>query len=290
MRLQLNSTVNYALKNSKAQPVARADIAVPSPYNTYLHAGLPPGPIDSPGEDAINAVLAPAAGNWLYWVTVDPKTGETKFTNSYAEFLQFKAELQGERRMRAAVLGSPIAHSLSPVLHRAAYAHLGLALDATTPSSATRRGCRLRRAALRSRTGPGLSLTMPLKAAVLPLLDSVDEVVAPGGGGEHRGAARRAPDGANTDVPGMVAALAERGIDPGRRVAGLGGGRDGAVGARRARPIGWRAATVYARRRSGPASCAADRGPTSGSRSCPGTRRRRPGARPGRLDGAGRGG
>ena len=93
MRLQLNSSVNYVLKNDD-QKLSTQDIATPSPYNTYLHAGLPPGPIDSPGEDAINAVLAPAAGNWLYWVTVDPKTGETKFTNSYAQFLQFKAELK----------------------------------------------------------------------------------------------------------------------------------------------------------------------------------------------------
>jgi UPF0755 protein len=93
MKLQLNSTVNFVLKNDD-QSLSTADIATPSPYNTYLHDGLPPGPIDSPGEDAINAVLSPAAGNWLYWVTVDPKTGETKFTNSYAQFLQFKAELK----------------------------------------------------------------------------------------------------------------------------------------------------------------------------------------------------
>ncbi len=93
MRLQLNSTVNFVLKNTD-QSLSTADIATPSPYNTYLHAGLPPGPIDSPGEDAINAVLSPAAGSWLYWVTVDPKTGLTKFTNSYAQFLQFKAELK----------------------------------------------------------------------------------------------------------------------------------------------------------------------------------------------------
>ena len=93
MKLQLNSTVNYVLKNNKAQ-LSTADIAVRSPYNTYLVSGLPPGPINSPGEDALNAVLAPAAGNWLYWVTVNPATGETKFTNSYAQFLQFKAELK----------------------------------------------------------------------------------------------------------------------------------------------------------------------------------------------------
>jgi UPF0755 protein len=92
MKLQLNSTVNYVLKNNRER-LSTADIATPSPYNTYLVSGLPPGPIDSPGEDAINAVLSPAAGNWLYWVTVNPQTGLTKFTNSYPVFLQYKAEL-----------------------------------------------------------------------------------------------------------------------------------------------------------------------------------------------------
>jgi len=92
MKLQLNSTVNYVLKNGKAR-LSLTDIAVASAYNTYLVSGLPPGPINSPGEAALNAVLAPAAGNWIYFVTVNPKTGETKFTNSYAEFLTFKAEL-----------------------------------------------------------------------------------------------------------------------------------------------------------------------------------------------------
>ena len=93
MRLQLNSTVNYVLRNNKLN-LSLTDIAVRSPYNTYLVNGLPPGPIDSPGEDAINAVLAPAPGPWLYWVTVDPSTGLTRFTDSYAQFLQYKAELK----------------------------------------------------------------------------------------------------------------------------------------------------------------------------------------------------
>jgi UPF0755 protein len=93
MPLQVNSSVNFILKNRNLS-LSLTDIATPSPYNTYLHQGLPPGPINSPGEDAINAVLAPATGNWIYWVTVNPQTGQTKFTNSYAQFLQFKAELK----------------------------------------------------------------------------------------------------------------------------------------------------------------------------------------------------
>ncbi len=93
MPLQLDATVNYALGTSKLR-LNSDDLAVDSPYNTYANAGLPPGPINSPGEAALEAALAPADGPWLYYVTVDPTTGRTKFTDSYEEFLQFKREFQ----------------------------------------------------------------------------------------------------------------------------------------------------------------------------------------------------
>jgi UPF0755 protein len=93
MPLQFDSTVNYALKADK-EIVLNQDLGVDSPYNTYKHAGLPPGPIGSPGEAALSAALNPPAGDWLYFVTVNPETGETKFTASYDEFLQFKNELK----------------------------------------------------------------------------------------------------------------------------------------------------------------------------------------------------
>jgi len=67
---------------------------VNSPYNTYRHFGLPPGPIDSPGDAAIQAALHPAKGTWLYFVTVNPKTGLTKFTSDPNVFAQLKAQLQ----------------------------------------------------------------------------------------------------------------------------------------------------------------------------------------------------
>ena len=58
------------------------------------NVGLPPGPIESPGDDAIAAAAHPADGDWLYYVTVNLKTGETKFTETYDEFLQYKQELR----------------------------------------------------------------------------------------------------------------------------------------------------------------------------------------------------
>ena len=92
MPLELDSTVLYAL-HSRAPDVSRAQTKTKSAYNTYLHVGLPPGPIDSPGAIAIHAALHPAKGNWLYFLTVNPKTGETKFTNSYSQFLIYVQQL-----------------------------------------------------------------------------------------------------------------------------------------------------------------------------------------------------
>jgi UPF0755 protein len=68
---------------------------VKSPYNTYLHTGLPPGPIDSPSDAAIRAAEQPIAGhhNWLFFLTVNPQTGLTKFTPSYSVFLTYLQEL-----------------------------------------------------------------------------------------------------------------------------------------------------------------------------------------------------
>jgi uncharacterized YceG family protein len=78
MPLQLDTTVNYA--NGKGGITTSAeDRANPSPYNTYVHAGLPPGAINNPGEDALRAVLNPTSGDWRYFVVVDPDTGDTRF-------------------------------------------------------------------------------------------------------------------------------------------------------------------------------------------------------------------
>ena len=70
------------------------DLKVPSPYNTYLHAGLPPTPIANPSLASLRAALSPAAGPWLYYLVVDPD-GHEFFTASYAEFSAKKAQVQG---------------------------------------------------------------------------------------------------------------------------------------------------------------------------------------------------
>jgi UPF0755 protein len=93
MPLQLDSTVLYGL-NTYGIIASDQQLTSTSPYNTYKYKGLTPGPIDSPGDAAIRAVLHPASGNWIYFVTVNPKTGETLYTSSPAQFEQFRQELE----------------------------------------------------------------------------------------------------------------------------------------------------------------------------------------------------
>lgn len=85
MNLQLDSTVHYAIGKSGSVTTTDEDRKNPSPYNTYVHKGLPPGPIGSPGQSALEAAVSPDDGDWLYFVTVNLDTGETLFTNSFTE-------------------------------------------------------------------------------------------------------------------------------------------------------------------------------------------------------------
>ncbi|WP_245691525.1 endolytic transglycosylase MltG [Sinosporangium album] len=96
MKLQMDSTVMYAL-NKYDVAATYDEIEVKSPYNTYANPGLPPGPIASPGADAIEAALNPTPGRWLFFVTTDLKNRITKFTDNVAEFERFKAEFNRNR-------------------------------------------------------------------------------------------------------------------------------------------------------------------------------------------------
>ncbi|MEU0133712.1 shikimate dehydrogenase [Streptomyces sp. NPDC006296] len=125
---------------------------------------------------------------------------------------------------RAAVLGSPVAHSLSPVLHRAAYAELGLegwSYERFDVDEAALPGF----VEGLDRSWAGLSLTMPLKRAVMPLLDAVSDTAA---SVEAVNTVVLTEDGRrlgdNTDIPGMVAALRERGVRKTDSAAVLGAG------------------------------------------------------------------
>lgn len=84
MALQMDSSVNYAAQR-RSITTSDAERASNSPYNTYKHPGLPPGPINNPGASSITAARKPANGPWLYFVTTDPATGETRFAVTLAE-------------------------------------------------------------------------------------------------------------------------------------------------------------------------------------------------------------
>ncbi|NKY41131.1 endolytic transglycosylase MltG [Cellulomonas septica] len=84
MRLQVDATTSYGLGVVRA-PTPAENNDPSNPYSTYVRIGLPPGPIASPGEVSIDAVLHPADGPWIFWVTVNPETGETLFTDDFAE-------------------------------------------------------------------------------------------------------------------------------------------------------------------------------------------------------------
>ncbi|OKL50100.1 hypothetical protein BM477_03720 [Boudabousia marimammalium] len=92
-KLQMDSTVAYAAGRTSGIPTAD-ELKIDSPYNTYLHAGLPPTPIAFPGTGAIKAVLNPEAGNWLYFVSVNLNTGETVFVDTYDQFKEAKNQLK----------------------------------------------------------------------------------------------------------------------------------------------------------------------------------------------------
>jgi UPF0755 protein len=96
MPLQVDSTENYAL-NRTGISLTQSQLHVNSPYNTFLHKGLPPTPIDSPGDAAIQAALHPDHGDLLYFVTVNLKTGLTRFTDNPTTFAQFVAECQANK-------------------------------------------------------------------------------------------------------------------------------------------------------------------------------------------------
>jgi shikimate dehydrogenase len=150
--------------------------------------------------------------------------------------------------VRAAVLGSPVAHSLSPVLHTAGYRELGL-----TGWTYEAIECdELSLAPFLDSLGAdwaGLSLTMPLKRAVLPLLDEIDQLAADVGAANTVLLRDGRRLGSNTDVPGMVTALRRAGVTSGRNALILGNGATACSALAALRELGATKVAVAARSR-----------------------------------------
>jgi UPF0755 protein len=94
--LQMDSTAQYGYGENHDGTVSTsaAALADDNPWNTYVHAGLPIGPISNPGDTAIDAAMHPANGDWLYFVTVNLDTGETVFTNNLTDHNRAVAQWQ----------------------------------------------------------------------------------------------------------------------------------------------------------------------------------------------------
>jgi hypothetical protein len=136
--LQMNSTV--CTRWARTAVVTAKDLKLQTPYNTYLNTGLTPTPICSPSPTRSGGG-APAGGGWLYFVLVN-KDGTEAFADTYAEQLANEQAGQAARGVRGGVMadrgdptrettvvgviGYPVRHSLSPLLHNTAFAALGL--------------------------------------------------------------------------------------------------------------------------------------------------------------------
>jgi len=99
MPLQFDSTIHY-VQNLRGQIfLSKKSTKLKSPYNTYQNYGLPPAPIGNPGLAALKAAIAPAKGDWLFFITVAP--GDTRFTKSFSEFNSWKLLYQKNRKAGA---------------------------------------------------------------------------------------------------------------------------------------------------------------------------------------------
>ncbi len=92
MRLQSDATVQYAFKERKKRVLLK-DLEIESAYNTYQNSGLPPGPIGSPGEASLRAVMEPAETDYLYFVATKDGSGEHLFAKTLTEHNRNKARL-----------------------------------------------------------------------------------------------------------------------------------------------------------------------------------------------------
>jgi len=90
-RLQMCSTVRYALGEDNSRRLLYVDLLVESPFNTYMYPGLPVGPIANPGAASIRAALRPSSGDYIYFLLMDEASGAHYFTNNDASFSAARA-------------------------------------------------------------------------------------------------------------------------------------------------------------------------------------------------------
>ena len=263
-RLEFDSTINYIKSESKLDIGAADDLRQnKDPYNTYDIKGLPPGPIGNPGRRFGSARIRRRSLDTTS--SPSPRTRRSsrspmRSTRSSRGNSKSSRRRTASEHAEAAGGGPRIADRPLPLPGAAPGGLRGTRprpTGRTTASRWTRRGCPGFVEGLDD-SWAGLSLTMPLKRAIMPLLDGISDTAA---SVEAVNTVVFTEDGRrlgdNTDIPGMIAALRERGVDKvgiGRRA---GRGRDRVVRARRAPRICTGPVIAYVRSRPGPRRCAA---------------------------------
>jgi UPF0755 protein len=139
MKLQSDPTVIYGLvagKGSLGRPISKSDLAQPTPYNTYVIDGLPPGPIASPGRGAIEAAASPARTKELFFVA--DGTGGHAFAETYEQHQKNVARLRVIEHEQKA--DTPVPEAQTPALPRAAASAPGTARPKRSASGSARSG------------------------------------------------------------------------------------------------------------------------------------------------------
>ena len=174
MPLGIDATIRYALDVPPTESLRESQLHDPTPYNTRLHAGLPPTPIANPGLASIQAAAHPAKVDYLYFVR-KPGQGAPLLHGElrpHSRTIQARMVISAETRL-VALLGHPVAHSLSPRMQNAAFAARGLdwayvALD--VPPERLAEAVR----GLAAAGFAGANVTAPHKLAAAQLCDEAD--------------------------------------------------------------------------------------------------------------------
>ncbi|AXE25574.1 endolytic transglycosylase MltG [Streptomyces globosus] len=98
-KIEFDSTINYIKGTSNINVSREETRRIDDPYNTYRYAGLPPGPISNPGDEAVNAALDPDKGGWMFFVSIDGNT--TTFTKTFAEHDKLVAEFNERQKKKS---------------------------------------------------------------------------------------------------------------------------------------------------------------------------------------------
>jgi UPF0755 protein len=91
--------VRYASRNWST-PIKKSELASPSPYNTYVNSGLPPGPIGSPGRESLEAAAHPADTDYLFYVVKPGTCGEHAFSKTDQQWRRDQQRYEAERAAR----------------------------------------------------------------------------------------------------------------------------------------------------------------------------------------------